>query len=205
MTDFTLPELGENIAAGDVVRVLVKTGDTVAKDQAILELETDKATMEGPWSGAGVVKDVQVKAGQKTKVGQTILSVDDAGAGAEAPATPAKQAEPVKAEPVKPEPDKPGPDPEPEDDQDDSSTAAPRQRRGEVVDISRAARTAPQAAPAAEANAMSAASAPPAAPSVRRIARELGVDIRQVSGTGPGGRITVDDVQGFVRLALSAV
>jgi pyruvate dehydrogenase E2 component (dihydrolipoamide acetyltransferase) len=69
-----------------------------------------------------------------------------------------------------------------------------------VVDISRAARTAPQAAPAPEA---STGIAPPAAPSVRRIARELGVDIRQVSGTGPAGRITVDDVQGFVRQALA--
>ena len=207
MTDFKLPELGENITAGDVVRVLVKPGDTIAKDQAILELETDKATIEVPSSVAGVVKDVQVKAGQKIKVGQTILSVDDAGAGAEAPAAPAKQAEAVKPEHgiVKAaEPDKPAPDPEPEDDKDESSHIAPRQRRGEVVDISRAARTAPQAAPVAEANAASAGSAPPAAPSVRRIARELGVDIRQVSGTGPGGRITVDDVQGFVRQALSA-
>jgi pyruvate dehydrogenase E2 component (dihydrolipoamide acetyltransferase) len=207
MTDFNLPELGENITAGDVVRVLVKPGDTIAKDQAILELETDKATIEVPSSVAGVVKDVQVKAGQKIKVGQTILSVDDAGAGAEAPAAPAKQAEAVKPEPsiVKAaEPDKPAPDPEPEDDKDDSSNVAPRQRRGEVVDISRAVRTAPQAAPVAEANAASAGSAPPAAPSVRRISRELGVDIRQVSGTGPGGRITVDDVQAFVRQALSA-
>jgi pyruvate dehydrogenase E2 component (dihydrolipoamide acetyltransferase) len=75
----------------------------------------------------------------------------------------------------------------------------PRQKRGEVVDISRAPRTAAQAAPAAA----SAGSPPPAAPSVRRIARELGVDIRQVSPSGPGGRITVDDVQGFVRQALA--
>src|SRR6266851_5561125 len=97
-TDFTLPELGENIAAGDVLRVLVKPGDTLAKDQAVLELETDKATIEVPSSVAGVVRDVQVAAGQKIKVGQTILTVDDAGAGAgDAQASgAAKHAEPEK-------------------------------------------------------------------------------------------------------------
>src|SRR4026208_2296112 len=85
-TDFTLPELGENIAAGDVLRVLVKPGDMIAKDQPVLELETDKATIEVPSSVAGVVKDVKVKAGDKVKVGQAILSVDsEEGATAAAP------------------------------------------------------------------------------------------------------------------------
>ncbi|HEX9368962.1 MAG TPA: 2-oxo acid dehydrogenase subunit E2 [Vicinamibacterales bacterium] len=200
MTDFNLPELGENITAGDVVRVLVKPGDTIAKDQAVLELETDKATIEVPSSVAGLVKDVQVKAGQKITVGQTILSVDDAGAGAATPTEPPKQAEPEKPAPDKPAAAKAAPEPEPEDD---SGEVAPRQKRGEVVDISRGPRSAPQTAPAADAKTTSAGVAPPAAPSVRRIARELGVDIRQVNGTGPGGRITVDDVQGFVRQALS--
>src|SRR5260370_2779043 len=79
-TELKLPELGENVTAGDVMRILVKVGDTIAKDQAVLELETDKATIEVPSSVAGVVKDVQVKPGEKIKVGQTILTVDgDAG------------------------------------------------------------------------------------------------------------------------------
>src|SRR5512133_1060577 len=81
-TDFTLPELGENIASGDVLRVLVKPGDTVANEQAVLELETDKATIEVPSSVAGTVKDVKVKQGEKVKVGQTIFTVDDGGAAA---------------------------------------------------------------------------------------------------------------------------
>src|SRR5262245_16408652 len=80
-TDFTLPELGENVASGDVLRVLVKPGDTLAKDQPVLELETDKATIEVPSSVAGQVKEVKVKVGDKVKVGQSILTVDD-GAGA---------------------------------------------------------------------------------------------------------------------------
>jgi len=79
-TDFTLPELGENVTAGDVVRVLVAVGDSVAKDQAVLELETDKATIEVPSSVAGTVKEVRVKQGDRIKVGQVVLTVDD-GAG----------------------------------------------------------------------------------------------------------------------------
>src|SRR5438045_9184932 len=79
-TDFNLPELGENIAAGDVLRVLVKPGDTLAKDQPVLELETDKATIEVPSSVAGQVKEVKVKAGDKVKVGQPILTVEDGAA-----------------------------------------------------------------------------------------------------------------------------
>ena len=93
-TEFTLPELGENIAAGDVVRVLVSPGDTIAKDQPVLELETDKATIEVPSSVAGTVGEVRVKAGEKVKVGQVVLTlVDGAGAAsdkAEAPTAAAK-------------------------------------------------------------------------------------------------------------------
>ena len=83
-TDFTLPELGENITAGDVVRVLVSPGDSVAKDQPVLELETDKATIEVPSSVAGTVKDIRVKQGERIKVGQVVLIVED-GAGSQAP------------------------------------------------------------------------------------------------------------------------
>src|SRR5215831_9963244 len=91
-TDFNLPELGENITAGDVLRVLVKPGDMLAKEQPVLELETDKATIEVPSSIAGQVKDIKVKAGDKVKVGQPILTVDDGSA--------AKTAAPAPAPPV---------------------------------------------------------------------------------------------------------
>src|SRR5581483_1615367 len=101
-TDFNLPELGENIAAGDVLRVLVNAGDTLTKDQPVLELETDKATIEVPSSVAGKITAIKVKAGDKVTVGQAILSVED-GAAAAAPAAAAPQA---KAEPAKPEPAK---------------------------------------------------------------------------------------------------
>ena len=80
--EFTLPELGENVTTGDVLRVLVKPGDVVALDQPVLELETDKATIEVPSSVAGQVSAVKVKAGDKVTVGQAILSVEDSGGGA---------------------------------------------------------------------------------------------------------------------------
>src|SRR5947207_8621648 len=99
MTDFTLPELGENITSGDVLRVLVKPGDTIAKEQAVVELETDKATIEVPSSVAGKVKDVKVKPGDKVKVGQAILSVEENGASGQAESAPAKAEKPA-AEPA---------------------------------------------------------------------------------------------------------
>src|ERR1041384_4120483 len=109
-TELTLRSLGENVAAGDVLRVLVKPGDTLAKDQPVLELETDKATIEVPSSVAGQVKDIQVKPGDKVKVAQAILPVDDgasaasaerpAPAKAEAKAEPAPQQKPAPAPPA---------------------------------------------------------------------------------------------------------
>src|SRR5215470_5348439 len=103
MIDFTLPELGENIAAGDVLRVLVQPGETLAKDQPVLELETDKATIEVPSSVAGKVKDIKVKAGDKVKVGQAILTVDDGAGVAAAPAPPPRPS-PVPASTPPPAP-----------------------------------------------------------------------------------------------------
>src|SRR5215212_9640500 len=109
-TEFKIPELGENVSAGDVVRVLVKAGDAIEKDQPVLELETDKATIEVPSSVSGTVQEVNVKPGDKVKVGQVVLTVAD-GAGAEkaapddakaaargeAPAARAEEAQPAAA------------------------------------------------------------------------------------------------------------
>ena len=187
-TDFTLPELGENIAGGDVVRVLVAAGDSVTKDQPVLELETDKATIEVPSSVSGTVTAVRIKQGERVKVGQVVLTFDSSGAPAidtpkatqTAPASPA----PVEDEAVEP-----------------VAALESKPKRGEVVDIRGGARNAPAAQPQAETE--SPGPAAPAAPSVRRLARELGVDIRRVAGSGPAGRISTDDVQAFVRNAMA--
>ena len=77
MAEFKVPELGENVAGGDVTRVLVKVGDTIAADQPVLELETDKATVEVPSSVAGRVTEIKVKPGDKINVGAVVLVVED--------------------------------------------------------------------------------------------------------------------------------
>jgi pyruvate dehydrogenase E2 component (dihydrolipoamide acetyltransferase) len=200
-TEFTLPELGENIAAGDVVRVLVAPGDTIAREQPVLELETDKATIEVPSSVGGRVVAVKVSAGDKVKVGQVILAVEETdGAGAAAPARSASasdEAGPAR-QPSAPEPARPRPTPVTAPTREEPA-AAGRPRRGEVVDITRG-----QSRPAPDQEAdVEASPAVPAAPSVRRLARELGVDISRVPGTGPGGRIAQDDVKNFAKAQLT--
>ena len=237
MTEFKIPELGENISAGDVVRVLVKPGDTVQKDQPVLELETDKATIEVPSSVSGTIQDIKVKQGDKVKVGQVVFTVGDAGqdapAAAGAPAEKAKPEKATRAEKTAAVADDkaaaaPKPKPQPSGAAEDggmSQAATPertgdesepadagataerakdtqsRQKpRGEVVDISRGARAAQP--PPADADATRRPVAP-AAPSVRRLARELGVDIGAVPGSGAEGRISIEDVQAFVRTALA--
>jgi pyruvate dehydrogenase E2 component (dihydrolipoamide acetyltransferase) len=216
-TEFKIPELGENVTAGDVVRVLVKAGDQLAKDQPVLELETDKATIEVPSDVAGTVTEIKVKPGDKVKVGQLVLTLDGGAAGAgtapvaEADAKP--KAQPVAAAEEGGMSQKAAADPgedaggearaaadrgEGEAEQPAAQEAEPaKQKRGEVVDINRGARQQPAAPPAA-ADAP-AGPAAPAAPSVRRMARELGVEIQNVTGSGDGGRISVEDLQAYVK------
>ena len=102
MIEFKIPELGENVAGGDVTRVLVNVGDTIAREQPILELETDKATIEVPSSVAGVVKEIRVKKGDKITVGAIVLTVDASSStnGGSAPAPQA--AKPAPAAPDAP-------------------------------------------------------------------------------------------------------
>jgi pyruvate dehydrogenase E2 component (dihydrolipoyllysine-residue acetyltransferase) len=231
-TEFKIPELGENVTAGDVVRVLVKAGDTIEKDQPVLELETDKATIEVPSSVSGTIQDVKVKQGDKVKVGQVVLTVGDgagaaakpaekpaaakaeAGAGEGAPKAPAagQSREAAADKAPKPKAQPAGAAEEgglsqaatPERKADGEEDGKPRPRpRGEVVDINRGARGGQQPTPAeAEAPRRPVA---PAAPSVRRLARELGVDIALVTGSGPDGRISIEDVQLYVKNALGTI
>lgn len=173
--EFKLPELGENITSGDVTRIMVKVGDTVAADQPVLEMETGKATVEIPTDVGGVVTQIHVKEGSKAKVGQVILSLDPAGAA------PAKTAKPAAAKataapPPPAAPPKPAPTPE------KPRPAAPP----------------PPASPSAPAPTAS-RDAVAASPSTRQFAREVGVDVTQVQGTGTGGRISVSDVKAHAR------
>src|SRR5688572_851429 len=97
MSEFIIPNLGDGVAQGDVLKVLVKPGDAIAVDQPVLELETDKATIEVPSDVAGTIKEVKVKAGDKVKPGQSVLVLDN-GAGA-APKQEAKPEAPKQEAP----------------------------------------------------------------------------------------------------------
>jgi pyruvate dehydrogenase E2 component (dihydrolipoamide acetyltransferase) len=213
-TDMKLPELGENIEGGDVLRVIVKAGDTIKKDQAVLELETDKATIEVPSSADGVVKEVKIKQGDKVKVGQTIFVIEEGqsaegGGKTESPEPKAQSPEP-KAESKEPKaeakPEEPKAEPKAEEPKAESK---PEKRKADVVEMKPSKPAAAPAAPGApkpaeQAKAGDAASIP-AAPSARRLARELGVNIQDIQGSGPGGRISMDDVTAHARRLLSGV
>jgi len=188
-----LPALGENVEAGDVVSILVKAGDRIEENQTILELETDKATVEVPSPLSGVVEKIAVSPGDTISVGQVILSVTEPDSSPEAaekePASGESQAapEPVQAEAV------------PE--------SAPREEAPSRADAPPAAGIPSQAeSPAAETTGaqISPAALIPASPAVRRVAREIGVDLARVRGTGPKGRITIDDVKLFSRSSRTA-
>ena len=198
MTEFKVPELGENVESADVSRVLVNVGDTIARDQPVLELETDKATIEVPSSVAGVIKEIKVRKGEKVKVGAVVLTVDGAagnGAGAAAPA--AAEAPAAEA-------------PAPARTQPSEKPAAPdhkvlSMRRPEPADGRSAAPRADPPPPQSPAPRTARGSVAPASPSVRRLAREIGVDINEIPGSGPGGRISLDDVKEQARRVLSGV
>jgi pyruvate dehydrogenase E2 component (dihydrolipoamide acetyltransferase) len=205
MTEFKIPELGENVASGDVTRVLVNVGDTIAREQPVVELETDKATIEVPSSVAGVVKEIKVKKGDKVKVGAVVLTVDaPADAPADKPAAPAQEPAQASApEPAQAAPPEPPPAAAPAPAPASATPAATGRTRIVPMPV----RSAPEAvAPPMPAKVDGERRpAAPASPAVRRLAREIGVDINAVQGTGAGGRITQEDVKEHARRILSSV
>ena len=189
--DFKLPSLGENIDAGDIVSVLVHEGDEIKANQSVFEVETGKATVELPCPHAGKNTKIHVKKGQNVPVGNVLLSIEAAGGAATSakPAAPAPAAKPATA----PEPKAAAP-------------AAPPQPAAPAPAAPVAQQPAPSPASAAApvshnggAAPVSAGAMAPAGPATRRLARELGVDLTRVTGTGPGGRITEEDVKKAVR------
>jgi pyruvate dehydrogenase E2 component (dihydrolipoamide acetyltransferase) len=193
-TDFKLPELGENVDRGDLVRLMISPGSKVSEGQPVMELETDKAVVEVPSSVTGTVKEIKVKEGQKVKVGQVIFTLEG-GASAQPEKTKhipvehiseqhearlsvhaAIQAEGKTAAQVF-LPDQPQPSA--------AKTFSMPEQLGKVAGTE-------HRAPA------------PAAPHVRRLAREVGVDIHEVKGSGPGGRISEADVKAHAKALLTS-
>jgi pyruvate dehydrogenase E2 component (dihydrolipoamide acetyltransferase) len=167
IVEIKLPEISENVASGDVVKVLVRPGDTVAVDQPLIELETEKAVFEVPSTAAGVVSEIRARVGDTIKVGDVIARIDtEATAGVPAPRAPAPAPEPARPATV---------------------------GDGGLADGAEALREAVVAV------AQEQGAAVPASPTVRRLARELGIEIHRVKGSGPGGRISSDDVHAYAK------
>lgn len=194
-SDFRLPELGENISQGDLVRLMISPGAKVSEGQPVMELETDKAVVEVPSSVSGVVKEIRVKEGEKVKVGQVIFTLEG-GSSAQ------PEASRVRTAPV-----------EHVSGQHGARLAFQAAIRAEGKTEEQALPPdQPQPAPQAFSMPVQLGKVAgtehrqpiPAAPSVRRLAREVGVDIYEVKGTGPGGRISEDDVKAHAKALLAA-
>ncbi len=205
-TEIKLPNLGENIDSGDVLSILVSEGDSVEKDQDLLEIETDKATAAVPSPAAGTIVKILVSEGDTVNVGAAIFEIDASANGAAAPAKEEPKKAPPKPEPVA-EQKEPEPEPEPAAAPGAASSPTPAETPAETPTAGEpAVATAPKSAaptpttPAGGSPGDGVASAA-AGPSVRRLARELGVDLRRVRPSGSGGRITDDDVRSHVRAA----
>ena len=167
--EIKIPDIGD-FKEVEVIELLVKPGDTVKAEQSLITVESDKASMEIPSSASGVVKELKVKIGDKVAEGSLILLLE-AAEGAVAASAPASTPAPA------------------------TTTAAPA-----PVAAPAAASPAPAASvPAPSAAAPAANGKSHASPSVRKFARELGVDLTRVTGSGPKGRILIEDVQGFVK------
>ncbi len=189
-----IPEIGENVESGEVVNVLVSEGDQVDVDDALIEVETDKAVVEIPSTEKGKVTEISVKTGDTVKPGQTIVKVETENEGAE-------EEEAEKPE-VKEKERKAEEEPEAEEEGGEKEEAeeAEKKKKKETKE-----KEEPEAEKTEAKEEEEPTEAPeldevaPASPSVRRFARELGLDINQVTGTGAGGRITEDDVKEFVK------
>ena len=203
--EFTLPELGENISSGDLLNILVKVGDTIEVNQAVVEIETDKATIEVPSTVAGVVKSVLVKAGQKLKVGTPIFTAEtsgdqpqaaeaygESGTGGVGTGGQLPQEQPIGSTTHETIEQTPAPKPVPSVE----AQAAPK-----VPDWENEA--APPPAPDVPEQVSARTGKSPAdvaaGPAVRALAREIGVDITEVKGSGPRGRITPADVKAHAK------
>lgn len=193
--EFKLPELGENIEGGDVTSVLVAVGDVVTEGQSILEIEAGKASMEIPSPADGTITAIHIAQGDNLAVGQLAFTIE---AGAAAPAPAAEEAAPVVQEETPAAAEKPEDAPVSEPEAPVAEEASPVAKEETPAPAPEALKEAPAPAPAAPKDDKAVS----AAPNVRRLARELGVDIRAVEPSHKDGRIGLDDVKQFAKANL---
>lgn len=176
MFEFKIPEVGENIESGNVVSIFVSIGDPVKKDQDLLELETEKASLPIPSPCEGVIKEILVKEGDDVKIGQVVMRIVDESSPTTEPSNKdeadTKSTEPKQGKKA-PEDSKIAPVPT-------AITPIPSEQIPAQIDV-------------------------PAAPSVRRFAREIGIEISRVPGTGAGGHISEDDVKAYAKQLLTGM
>ncbi len=205
LKEVTLPGISENVDSGEVIGVLVSVGDVVEKDQPVVELETEKAAFEVPAPERGRVAEIDVKQGQTVKVGEVLVKLQTDGELAPGPKPPEKRpAEPqVVAEVVEEPATPPPPEVEQERVAQPPSAGAPAGRGREPTVTPEGGGATRMAGAPGEPEKPASAVPVAAAPSVRQLARELGLDIAEVPGSGPGGRITAEDVKQYARGIIS--
>ena len=184
-----VPDIGD-FKEVEVIELLVKVGDTVAVDQSLMTVESDKASMEIPSSTAGIVQSLAIKVGDKVAMGSLVLMLapNDTAAGSSEVVAPAAAA-PVAAAPVSAAP---------------VATAVAAPAAPAAPTIAPVLALTANSAPISPANIVTSTSRlPHASPSVRQFARELGVDLQRLTGSGPKGRIVQDDVRAFVKQAVA--
>ena len=213
-----LPFLAEGVEGGDVVQIMVKEGDRVTEGQSLIELETEKATVPVPAPAAGTITRLLVRQGDHLKVGQALVELDGESGSQQAKETTEKKPTADKAPEQKSSPEQAAPTPQPSPEAEAAHAKTLEQGQKPPAQSSapspaaapqKAEPPAPQPAHAAQSelspSSVAAGSSPSpgagiaAAPSVRRLARELGVDLGHVKGSEAGGRITAEDVKAFVR------
>ena len=203
-TDVVMPQMGESIAEGTIVRWIKKVGDKVDRDEPLFEISTDKVDAEIPSPAAGVVSEIRVKEGETVPVNSIVAVIGEAGAKAAEPAAAPAKSDGGSARQAPPPP------PAHYHDRDDHAPAASAETKMPEAAVGQPdAPAQPSAAPARPAAASSNGSAEDAirersSPLVRKIAKEHNVDIAQIHGTGIAGRVTKDDILGFIDKGPSA-
>jgi pyruvate dehydrogenase E2 component (dihydrolipoamide acetyltransferase) len=177
--EIRLPEISENVESGEVIEILVKVGDFIEVEQPVVELETEKAAFEVPSPVKGKVVEINVNQGQQVKVGQTLVKVDTEAEPGQEKAAPAKEPQLEEEEPVA---------------QKRAEEKPPEKKVPKEADGKQPLGETGQAG-LPEEKTVSTAVAVPASPSVRQLARELGINISDVTGSGQTGRISADDVK----------
>ncbi len=194
--EIKIPEIGEKVESGQVIEVLVKEGDSVQVEQGIIELETDKAVVEIPAVDSGKITEILVSSGDEVKIGQVIAKLETDAEAAEEEAEeeePEPEEEKETAEEAEPE-EEDEEEPEPKEQEKPKKKEPAKGKKKEPEKAKRPAKKEEE-----EKRPVREAAEVPASPSVRRLARELGVDITKVAANKAGARITADDVKNYVQ------